>query len=334
MRSSPGAWICSDKSLASGANAFGAIACPASRNCLEAGGQPAFPPRVVVAVKALACELPGQRGRPLARWSLPELQRAVVEQGVVAQISEATLWRWLSQDALRPWRHRTWIFPRDPAFAVKAGRILDLYAGQWEGVALGPHEYVLSADEKTSIQARLRIHPSLPPARGRPMYVEHEYARGGAWAYLAAWDVRRAQVFGRCEATTGIAPFERLVAQVMTQEPYRSARRVFWIVDNGSSHRGERARARLRAAWPRLVLVHTPVHASWLNQIEIYFSIVQRKVLTPNDFASLQEVEDRLLRFQDHYQQAAAPFRWTFTRQDLAALMTKLAAEHRVAAAA
>jgi DDE superfamily endonuclease len=334
MRSSPGASICSAKSSASGVSASGAIACLASRNCLGAGGQPAFPPRVVVAVKALACELPTQRGRPLAHWSLPELQRAVIAQGVVAQISGATLWRWLSQDALRPWRHRSWIFPRDPAFAAKAGRILDLYAGQWDGVVLGPREYVLSADEKTSIQARLRIHPSLPPAAGRPMYVEHEYARGGAWAYLAAWDVRRAKVFGRCEATTGIAPFARLVAQVMTQEPYRSARRVFWIVDNGSSHRGERACARLRATWPRLVLVHTPVHASWLNQIEIYFSIVQRKVLTPNDFTSLADVEDRLRQFETHYQQTAAPFRWTFTRQDLAALLAKLAAEHRVAIAA
>ena len=119
----------------------------------------------------------------------------------------------------------------------------------------------------------------------------------------------------------------------MTHEPYRSARRVFWVVDNGSSHRGERARVRWRATWPRLVLVHTPVHASWLNQIEIYFSIVQRKVLTPNDFASLADVEDRLLRFQDHYERAAAPFRWTFTRQDLAALLTKLAANQRLAAA-
>ncbi len=333
MTSSPRASICRAKSSASGANAFGGTACPASRSFLGAGDQPAFPPRVVVAVKALACELPAQRGVPLARWSVSELQRAVVAQGLVAQISGATLWRWLSQDALRPWRHRSWIFPRDPAFAVKAERILDLYAGCWDGVPLGPREYVLSADEKTSVQARLRIHPSLPPAAGRPMYVEHEYERGGAWAYLAAWDVHRAKVFGRCETTTGIAPFDRLVAQVMTREPYRSARRVFWVVDNGSSHRGERARARLRATWPRLVLVHTPVHASWLNQVEIYFSIVQRKVLTPNDFASLPAVEDRLLRFQDHYERAAAPFQWTFTRQDLAALLAKLAAKDRAAAA-
>ena len=105
---------------------------------------------------------------------------------------------------------------------------------------------------------------------------------------------------------------------------------MFWVVDNGSSHRGERACARLRARWPHLVLVHTPIHASWLNQIEIYFSIVQRKVLTPNDFTSLADVEDRLLRFQDHYQQAARPFQWTFTRQDLAALLAKLAAMERL----
>ena len=227
MTSSPHASICRAKSSASGENASGGIGCRASRNCLGAGGRPAFPPRVVVAVKALACELPAQRGLPLARWSLSELRQAVVAQGLVAQISGATLWRWLSQDALRPWRHRSWIFPRDPAFAAKAERILELYAGRWDGVPLGPREYVLSADEKTSVQARLRIHPSLAPAAGRPMYVEHEYERGGAWAYLAAWDVHRAKVFGRCEATTGIAPFDRLVAQVMTHEPYRSARRVF-----------------------------------------------------------------------------------------------------------
>ena len=157
------------------------------------------------------------------------------------------------------------------------------------------------------------------------MAVEHEYTRCGAWAYLAAWDVHRAKVFGRCERRTGIAPFDRLVAQVMRQEPYRSARRVFWIVDNGSAHRGQKASARLQAQCPNLVLVHTPIHASWLNQIEIYFSIVQRKVLTPNDFASLAAVRERLLRFQARYAQAARPFQWTFTRRDLTALLAKLA---------
>jgi len=129
------------------------------------------------------------------------------------------------------------------------------------------------------------------------MRVEHEYARGGAWAYLAALDVHRGKLFGRCEMTTGIAPFGRLVTQVMTQSPYRDAARVFWIIDNGSSHRGTACVERLQSAFPNLVPVHGPVHASWLNQIEIYFSIVQRKALTPNDFSSLEEVEERLLAF-------------------------------------
>ena len=278
----------------------------------------------MVQVKALACELPSRLGLPLSRFSLAEIRREVLAEGLVAEISGATLWRWLSRDALRPWRFRSWIFPRDPAFVEKAGRILDLYAGLWEGAPLAPTDCVVCADEKTSIQARRRRHASLPPASHRPQYVEHEYQRRGAWAYLAAWDVRRAKVFGRCEAKTGIAPFDRLVAQVMNQEPYRSARRVFWIMDNGSGHRGQKAVGRLRAQWPTLVPVHTPVHASWLNQVEIYFSVVQRKVLTPNDFTSLSELEDRLLRFQDRYQQIAAPFQWIFKRQDLTALIEKI----------
>ncbi len=280
---------------------------------------------MVVAVKALACELPHRCGVPLSRWSRTALRRAVLAHGLVAEISGTTIWRWLSQDAIRPWRYRSWIFPRDPEFAVKAGPILDLYAGRWQGRLLRPREYVLCADEKTSIQARRRRHPSQPPTAGHPMRIEHEYTRGGAWAYLAAWDVHRAKVFGRCERTTGIVPFRRLVAQVMRHEPYRSAARVFWIVDNGSLHRGTRAQARLQAAWPQLTLVHTPVHASWLNQIEIYFSIVQRQVLTPNDFPTSATVKDRLLRFQTHYAQAATPFQWTFTHRDLTVLLAKLA---------
>lgn len=303
------------------------------RSSREAGGQPAFPPSVVVDIKALACELPARRGRPLARWSLAELRREVVAQGLVAQISGTTLWRWLSQDTLRPWRHRSWIFPRDPEFAAKAGRVLDLYERRWAGTPLGPREYVLCADEKTSIQARRRKHPALPPAPGRCLRVEHEYVRAGAWAYLAAWDVHRAKLFGRCERHPGIAPFERLVAQVMSREPYRSARRVFWIVDNGSAHRGQQACARLQAQWPHVVLVHTPVHASWLNQIEIYFSIVQRKVLTPNDFPGLAAVRARLLRFQQHYEQVATPFQWTFTRRELRTLLAKLGPKPRRAVA-
>jgi hypothetical protein len=287
-----------------------------------------------VQVKALACELPAVLGLPLSRFSRQDLLREITQRGLVAQISGATLWRWLDEDAIRPWQHRSWIFPRDPHFEQKAVRVLDLYQGRWQGQPLGADEFVISADEKTSIQARVRLHRTEPPQPDQSMRVEFEYERGGALAYLAAWDVQRAKVFGRCESTTGIVPFGRLVEQVMTQTPYRKARRVFWIVDNGSSHRGQAACDRLQRAYANLVLVHLPVHASWLNQVEIYFSVVQRKVLTPNDFPSLAAVAQRLLDFQAYYEQIARPFEWKFTRTDLQKLVAKLNTPPAIALAA
>jgi hypothetical protein len=278
----------------------------------------------VVQVKAIACELPYKLGLPLSRLSTADIVREAQRSGLVATISDKTVWRWLHEDAIRPWQHRSWIFPRDPEFAAKAGRVLDLYARHWNGKRLKSDEFVICADEKTSIQARIRKHATLPPRPTQSARVEHEYRRGGAWAYLAAFDVHRARVFGRCEQTTGIQPFQRLVSEVMSQPPYCRARRVFWIVDNGSSHRGQPCLRRLQAAFPNLVAVHTPIHASWLNQIEIYFSIVQRKALTPNAFSSRTEVEQRLLGFQRYYENIAKPFEWKFTRADLAELMKKL----------
>jgi transposase len=269
-------------------------------------------------VVALACERPADRNVPLSRYSLSELtSEAATVLGAEIGPSRSTIWRWLVHDALRPWRHHCWIFPRDPHFLDLAGPVLDLYACRWQGQPLWADEYVLSADEKTSIQARRRLQPTLPPGPHQAARIEHEYARQGALQYLAAWDVHRAVAFGRCEPKTGKAAFGRLVDQVMDQEPYRSARRVFWIVDNGSSHRGERAAQELRARHPRIVVVHTPVHASWLNQIEQYFSILQRKVLTPNDLTSLKQLEERIIAFGARYSALGKPFAWTFTRQEL-----------------
>lgn len=321
------------RSSANGANDLRSPGYLALRRSLGAGVKPAFPPSLVVQVKALACELPHRLGLPLSRLSIEEIRQQVIAQGLVAEISGATLWRWLSTDALRPWQHRSWIFPRDPNFAAKAGPVLDLYERIWEGAPLGANDFVISADEKTSIQARRRKHLTLPPAPNQPTRVEHEYSREGAWTYLAAWDVHRAKVFGRCEVKNGMAPVERLVSEVMNQEPYKSARRVFWIMDNCSAHRGQKAIDRFRATWPNAILIHTPVHASWLNQVEIYFSIVQRKVLTPNDFASLADLEQRPLAFQCHYEQSASPFKWTFTRRDLQTLLAKIADKHLAPAA-
>ena len=253
---------------------------------------------MVIEVKALACELPATLGVPLSRFSIPEIRAEAMIRGIVAQVSDTTIWRWLHEDAIRPWTHRSWLFPRDPDFERKAGRVLDLYASRWEGKPLQETDFVMSADEKTSVQARCRCHPTLPPGAARVMRVEHEYKRRGALQYLAAWDVHRAKLFGRCEEHTGIAPFGRLVGDVMAQEPYASARRVFWVVDNGPSHRGESSIVRLETSYPNLRLIHCPVHSSWLNQAEVYFSVLQRKVLTPNDFTDLDAVERRVLDFQ------------------------------------
>lgn len=293
-------------------------------------GRPrSFPPAVQAEIKALACELPTQTGAALAKWSCPELAREATRRGITERISASTVRRWLAADALKPWQHRSWIFPRDASFAVKATRVLDLYARLWDGEPLGDKDFVLSADEKPGVQARCRVRAPLPAGTHRPMRVESEYVRGGTLAYFAAYDVHRAQVIGRCEPTTGIAPFSRLVQQVMTTEPYASARRVFWIVDNGASHRNWAAAARMSQAWPNAQMVHLPVHASWLNQVEIYFSAVQRKALAPDDFEDLDEVADRLLSFQDRYNATARPFDWTFTRADLNELLARLSHHDR-----
>ncbi|WP_433271863.1 IS630 family transposase [Actinosynnema sp. CS-041913] len=288
-----------------------------------------FTPVQVAQVKALACQVPARAGAPLSRWSCPELAREAVAQGVAEAMSASTVWRWLAREAIRPWQYRSWLFPRDPDFAAKAGRVLDLYERRWEGRRLGSGEYVISSDEKTSIQARCRCHPSLPPGRARMMRVNHEYERGGAVAYLAAYDVEQARVFGRCAPTTGIVPFMALAEQVMTCEPYASAKRVFWVVDNGSSHRGKTAIDRLAARFPNAVMVHTPVHASWVNQVEIFFSVVQRKVVSPNDFTDLAEVEQRLADFEKRYNATAKPFQWKFTRRDLHDLLTRISEHER-----
>ncbi|WP_433496763.1 IS630 family transposase [Sphaerimonospora sp. CA-214678] len=290
----------------------------------RSGRPPKFTPVQVAEIKALACQLPAETGVPLSRWSCPDLAGEVVARGIAAAISASTVRRILAADALKPWQYQTWIFIRDPDFAAKASKVLDLYARTWDGLSLGDDEYVISADEKTSIQARCRCHPTLPPGAARMMRVNHDYERGGALAYQAAYDVHRARVFGRCSAKTGIVPFMDLVEQVMTQEPYASAKRVFWVVDNGSSHRGKAAADRLTARFPNAVMVHTPVHASWLNQVEIFFSIVQRKVVTPNDFTSLDEVEDRLIAFERRYNATARPFRWKFTPADLEDLLARI----------
>jgi transposase len=292
---------------------------------LPRSGRPrVFTPIQMAEVKALACTLPAETGAPLSRFSSADLAAEAITRGLAETISAATVRRWLSADAIKPWQHRSWIFPRDPDFATKAARVLDLYARRWKGRRLRADEYVISADEKSQLQALQRRHRGQPPKPGLARRVEFEYRRGGTLAYFAAYDVHRAHVIGQIAPKTGIEPFTDLVAQVMTTEPYASARRVFWVVDNGSSHNGARSVERMQTAWPTTTLVHLPIHASWLNQVEIYFSILQRKAISPNDFADLDHLAERIMSFQDHYNSTATPFDWTYTRADLNTFLRRL----------
>jgi hypothetical protein len=284
---------------------------------LPRSGRPVtYGPQERAQVIALVCETLHEHDLPLSRFSITDLLRIVVQEQALTSLSHASLGRILAQDALKPWRYRYWLFPRDPDFVQKACVVLDLYAGFWQGQRLGPDEYVLSADEKT-IQILKRCHDDLPPAPGLVRRVEFEYERLGTIAYHAAWDVFRGQLLGRIAPNTCIATFNELIHAAMTKNPYCGSARTFWIVDGGCAHHPNTFPARLQAMYPNAVAVPLPTHSSWLNQIEILFSIVQRKVLTPMDVADEETLSKRILDFQDYYQETAKPFDWTFTAADL-----------------
>jgi hypothetical protein len=187
--------------------------------------------------------------------------------GLARQISASSVLRILAGHQVKPWQYRSWISLRDPDFEAKAAVILDLYQGFYQGKRLRPGDRILSVDAKPSIKARGRCRPTVPSSPGKPVRVEHEYVRHGALALLAALDPRTGKVFASTQATTGIAPFMDLMGQVMSQPEYKDAPRVFVIVVNGSDHRGQAAISGLRKAHPNAIMIHTPVHASWLNQV-------------------------------------------------------------------
>lgn len=281
------------------------------------GGRRFFPPTQIAAIKAVACELPAKLDLPFSRLSLSELQDYLLKQEVVEHISIGKLWTVLDEDAIRPWYHRSWLFPRDPQFVEKAGPILDLYQGTFEERTLRAREYVLSFDQKTSIQARCRKHAAVAAGVGYPQLVEHEYERQGALNLLACLDVQNGQVWGQCYVRKRRAEVEAFVNELFAREPYASAKRIHFILDNCSSQHPSTFPNWMKQHYPNVRLHYLPTHASWLNQIELYFSIVQRKVLTPNDFCDLDALEVRLLEFQKLYNRKARPFNWHFTRADL-----------------
>lgn len=291
-------------------------------------------------VKALACERPtdAQR-RPLSRFSVTDVWERAQELGLT--LSYSTTRRRLLEDALRPWLFQQWLFPRDPCLLEKATPILELYHRRWEGEPLGPRDVVLSADEMSGLQAKSRIHPSLPsgapagaPLPGRPRRpadrrarIEFEYERHGTVCYQAFLNVFSGQVYGEVHPSNGIETFEATLSRCLDLPTCRTAERIFLIVDNGSAHHPNTSPARIQARHPRVTVVHLPTHSSWLNQVELYFSILHRKALTPADFPSVEALTQRLLWYQWYYNSQAAPFTWHYTRADLEAYIERLA-EH------
>jgi hypothetical protein len=295
-----------------------------SRTIPAGAASRSFPPLDRAMITSIACDVVARTGNPLSRQSTTDLAKRARDE-LNKPISCSTVWRILDEDAIKPWQYEHWIFPRATDFFEKAAVVLDLYEGYWQGERVDPFDRILSSDEKTSIQARIRCHTTLGPASGRRRRVEAEYGRGGALQYLAAWDVQQGLVLGLCEAKTGIEPFGRLVRRVMERPEYGSADRVFWVVDNGSSHRGEASVMRMSQAYANAILVHLPVHASWLNQVEVYFALLQKKVLTPNDSADLQELELRIRLYEELTNGQPKPFDWRFTKYDLFDLLQRLA---------
>lgn len=259
---------------------------------------------------------------PLSRFSISDLRDELEPLGV--NMSYSTLWRLLAEDAIRPWLQEQWLFPRDPRLLEKATPVVELYHRRWEGQLLGPRDYVLCGDEMTGLQAKSRLHPTLPSGPKRRGRYEFEYERHGTLCYLGFFDVFSGRVYGETSAKTGIEPFEAALGRCLAQPRYQQAERLFLILDNGSSHHPSTSPARLRAQVPNLTTVHLPVHSSWLNQIEIYFSIVQRKALTPRDFPSLAALEQRLKWFEWHYNRYAQPFQWNFNQEKLEKFIERL----------
>jgi len=299
-----------------------------SLTCQGAGVSRAFPPSVITEVKAAACDNAGARAKGLSYYSIRDLAALIMERLSLLTLAPSTVWNILDQDAIKPWQYKQWIFPRDPDFAVRANIVLDLYQRIYQDKPLGEGDFVFSADEKPGLLLRTRCHPTVLPAAGKPGLEEFEYRRHGTATLLAMLDVFSGHVFHQTVAKSGVVPFMALVKQVVEQEPYRSAQRIFVIIDNGGAHHRNTFQARLNEAfplsdYPEIIAVHLPKHASWINQVELFFSIVARKALPHFQCRKRNEMVDHLDRFIATHNQKPRPFNWRFTKDDLEDRMKK-----------
>jgi hypothetical protein len=282
-----------------------------------------FPPEVKAQATALACSRPRQEGVPLARWSSAEIAQRLIALGVVVSIATSTVGRWLKAEKLKPWRYHNWQHILDPKTFIESARpILWLYERAKRFLAKGI--WVVCIDEKTSIQARERTQPPAPTVSGYAVHVEHRYERQGALHLFAGLSVGDGQVYGQCRTRKRFVDFQAFLLDVIIPEALRrGVHNLSLILDNGTTHAPKQLKPWLLAQresgkWPFTVHIYwLPKNASWLDQIEIWFSILQRKLLKPNHFESLAALEQDILKFIDHYNQTAKPIQWTYTIEKL-----------------
>jgi transposase len=258
-------------------------------------------------VVRLACDLPEAAGRSLSQWDCTELARQLEQDGLVDHIAPQTIQRILDRWRLKPWRSHVWLHPpspRDAAFIATTREIADLYLR-----ALLPTELVLSLDEKTSLQPRPRRTPTRPARPGDPLQVEHAYARAGAVHLFAAFDTRTGAVYGQTFRRKRQVEYLALLARLDQAIP-QTITTIHLLADNVSVHHGKEVR-RWLADHPRFVPHFTPVHCSWMNQIEQWFAILQRKRLRHPNFPDLTALTAAILQFIAEWYRGAHPFQWT-----------------------
>jgi hypothetical protein len=251
--------------------------------------------------------LPDDHARSLSTWTCAELAKTLVADQIVDSISTSSVQRILASQKLRPWRVHHWLssdVPRDEAFRAAVRDICTLYTRQ-----LGVHERVLCVDEKTSLQPRPRTSPTRPARPGEPVRLEHEYARAGALNLHAAFDTRTGEVIGICRRRKRQVEFIELLDEIDRRTP-PSITTVHVVCDNNRTHKAKDVQ-RWLSTHPRFQFHFTPVHCSWMNQIEQWFSVLQRKRLGVENFANLEELETKIASFIDQWNETAHPFRWT-----------------------
>ena len=247
---------------------------------------------------------------PRSSWTLDMAVEALLAQRVVPAISRETLSRWLRTADIKPHRTRYWLNSKDPDFNAKMAQVIDLYMNRPKGVR------VICIDEKTCIPARERLHPDRPMRAGRPRRLEFEYERHGTVHLIAAFDVHTGRVIGECVDTNNSAAFIRFLCRLRRMFPGET---LHFILDNGTTHRSRKT-PKFMARHPWLgKAVFLPTHSSWLNQIEIWFSVLARQALRHASFSSRAELIDRIQAYIELHNQHCKPYRWTATGEALRA---------------